>query len=96
MADPQPTALDDAAEHLYGVPLGEFVAERKAAASAVRAAGDKDGAAMIAALPKASTSAWVVDLLVREKPDLVDSLTELGGSLRDAQDDLDPAALRAL
>lgn len=88
--------LDEVAEQLYGAPLGDFVARRKEAAAAAREEGDRAGATAIGALPKPSTAAWVVNLLARESVDVVDSLVALGESLREAQEDLDPDALRSL
>lgn len=90
------TAADEVAEQLYGAPLGDFVARRKEAAAAARKEGDRAGATAIGALPKPSTAAWVVNLLARESSDVVDSLVALGESLREAQEDLDPDALRSL
>ena len=61
-------ALDEIAEELYGVPPEEFVAARTAARDRARAAGDKELAAAVAALPKPTTAAWVANLLVRRQP----------------------------
>jgi hypothetical protein len=78
--------LDDVADELYGVPPPEeFVAARTAARDRAKAAGDKELAADIAALPKPSTAAWVCNLLVRAQPEEIAQLVELGGMMREAQ-----------
>jgi hypothetical protein len=80
-----PVDLSDVADELYGVPPEEFVAARTDARDRAKAAGDKELAAGIAALPKPSTAAWVCNLLVRAKPEEIAQLVELGGMMREAQ-----------
>jgi hypothetical protein len=77
-ADP----VDEAAERLYGVPFEDFVAERTAAAKALRSAGDRDAATQVAKLPKPNQVAWVANQLAREG---ADELLEAGEALREAQ-----------
>jgi hypothetical protein len=48
---------------LYQAPLSEFVAERKRLSAELKAAGDKDGAARLAKLPRPTASAWTVNQL---------------------------------
>jgi hypothetical protein len=93
---PDDAALDDIAEQLYGVPPEEFVAARTAARDRARAAGDKELAKAVAALPKPTTAAWVANLLVRRKPEEVAQLRELGEMLRQAQANLSGDQLRQL
>ncbi|MGY1858144.1 hypothetical protein [Modestobacter sp. SYSU DS0290] len=88
--------LADVADELYGVPPEEFVAARTAARDRARAAGDKQLAKDVAALPKPTTAAWVCNLLARRAPDEVAQLTELGELLRSAQLDLAGDQLREL
>ncbi|MGY1742550.1 MULTISPECIES: hypothetical protein [unclassified Blastococcus] len=88
--------LDDVADELYAVPPEEFVAARTALVDDARAAGDRALARTIGALPKPSTAAWVVNVLVRAHRDEIEALVELGGLLRDAQDSLAGDQLRAL
>lgn len=78
------------------MPLGRFTAERHARAKTARADGDRDLAARIGALPKPSVSAWLVDLLVREAPEDLDRVLELGDELRRAQVAADRDRLREL
>ena len=89
-------ALDEIAEELYGVPPEEFVDARTAARDRVKAAGDKELAKAVAALPKPTTAAWVCNLLARRQPAEVAQLTELGELLRQAQNNLSGDQLRQL
>jgi hypothetical protein len=89
-------ALDEIAEELYGVPPEEFIAARAAARDRAKAAGDKQLAVAVAALPKPTTAAWVSNLLVRRQPEEVSQLMELGDMLRQAQANLSGDQLRQL
>ncbi|WP_029433253.1 hypothetical protein [Blastococcus sp. URHD0036] len=88
--------LDDVADELYGVPPEEFIAARTARVDDARAAGDRALAKTIGALPKPSTAAWAVNVLVRAHREEIEGLIELGGLLREAQDSLAGDELRAL
>ncbi len=88
--------LDEVADELYGVAPGDFVAARTEAARRARAAGDRALAREVAALGKPSTAAWACNALVREHPDEIAGLVELGGLMREAQDSLAGDQLRAL
>ena len=72
--------LDDVADDLYAGPPGEFIARRTAAAKAARSDGDRELAAAIGELRKPTVSAWLVNLLVRDDPDLAGRLTQLSPS----------------
>src|SRR4051794_30522881 len=61
-----------------------------------RAEGHRDLAKDIGALPKPSTAAWVSNLLAREHREEIEGLVELGGLLREAQENLAGDQLRAL
>ena len=95
MSDP---AADDPllaiADELYGLPLGDFTPARDALVKEHKA--DKALAAGIKALKKASTAAWVVNLLVRRDPEQVDQVLEVGAALREAQASLAADQLREL
>ncbi|KQY63938.1 MULTISPECIES: hypothetical protein [unclassified Nocardioides] len=89
------TTLLEAADTLYGLPLPEFTPARDALAKELRAT-DRPLADLVKALKKPSTSAWVVNLLVRRDPDQVDQVLVVGAALREAQASLDASELRAL
>ncbi len=77
-------ALDDVAAELYALPPGEFTGARNAKAKEARQAGDKDLAAAITALGKPTMVGWLANQLVRERPDEMHALLDLGESLREA------------
>jgi hypothetical protein len=91
-ADP----LRAVAAELYALPLDRFVPERTERVRAARTDGDRGLAEAIGRLPKPTVAAWLVNLLVRERADRTGQLLELGATLRQAQAELDPAALREL
>ncbi|WP_423463803.1 hypothetical protein ACO229_03715 [Promicromonospora sp. MS192] len=91
-----PTDLDAAVERLYTSPLDDFVAGRAAAVRLAADAGDRLGAERIKRLPKPSVAAWVVNQVVRDRPEEVAALTSLGDELRAATADRDRGRIRAL
>lgn len=86
----------DLIDRLYSLPPEQFVAARDEAVADARLAGDRLTATEIAALRRPTVAAWLVNLLVRQRADLVDELFELGESLRAAQQDLRGDELREL
>jgi hypothetical protein len=88
--------FDEVADELYAVHPDEFIGLRTERQNQARAEGDSDLAKDIGALPKPSTAAWVSNLLVREHTDEIKGLVELGGLLREAQENLAGDELRAL
>jgi hypothetical protein len=88
--------LDEVADELYEVPPEEFTALRKQRQDDARAAGDRTLAKEIGALPKPSQAAWAANLLVRAHRAEIESLVELGGLLREAQENLAGDQLKAL
>ncbi|GIE83680.1 hypothetical protein [Actinoplanes regularis] len=91
-----PELIDDVVRRLYEEPPDGFVATRAAAVGAARAAGDREAAKRLAACKKPTVAAWVVNLLARKRPDLIEELVELSGALRAAQRDLHGDQLREL
>ena len=87
-------ALLALADDLYALPPGEFTAARDALVREHRA--DKTFAAAIKRLPKASVSAYVVNLLVRRESEQVGQILDMGESLREAAAALDGEELRTL
>jgi hypothetical protein len=74
--------LESATDELYAVIPAEFTAARNAKVSEARKAGLADVAASLKQLRKPSAGAWLANLLVRQQPDEIDRLIELGDSLR--------------
>ncbi|GAA3210700.1 hypothetical protein [Actinocorallia longicatena] len=73
--------LDRAADELYGLPPGDFVARRTELA---RAADDKAVAKLIRALRRPTVSAWAVNRFARAEPGLLETLLTTGEDLREA------------
>jgi hypothetical protein len=88
--------LDEVADELYGLPPEEFMSARTAYEQQARANGDRALAAEIKALGKPSTPAWACNVLVRHHREEIENLVELGGLLREAQENLQGDQLRAL
>lgn len=80
-------SLESVADELYGLPLAEFTAARNASATTEPAAKS---------LKKPSAAAWALNQFARRRSAELDQVFSLGEQLRDAQDDLDAASLRAL
>jgi hypothetical protein len=77
--------LADVENRLYGADLDAFVRERSAAARELRGEGKRAEAAAVAKLPKPSVTAWMVNRVAREEPDLVAELLDAGARLREVQ-----------
>lgn len=84
------------AEELYRLAPEDFTAARDAAAKQARSDGDREGAAALTSLRRPTVSAWLLNTLVREAPELVEQLLQLGPGLAQAQAGGDAAALRVL
>ena len=89
-------ALEAVVEELYGGEAAEFVAQRNRLVAKARKDGDRELATTIAALTKPTRSAAAVNRLVRDDPDAVGDLGELGDQLRAAERDGDAPRMRAL
>lgn len=87
--------LDDAAAELYGLRPDEFTAARNERAKAV-AADDRELAARIRELRRPSPAAWLVNQLVRHRPDEVEAILDLGAEAREAQGRFGAAELAEL
>ncbi|MGA2208782.1 MAG: hypothetical protein ABSH30_04010 [Acidimicrobiales bacterium] len=90
------SAFDRIAEELYGLAPSEFTARRDGEAADARRRGDRELAVAIKALKRPTSSAWLVNQLVRQRREPVDELLELGEALRQAQDELAGSDLRRL
>jgi hypothetical protein len=86
--------LEAEATRLYGLPVEEFTAARDARVKELRE--DKELAKAVKGLRKPTVAAWAVNLLVREREDLVRQVLSIGDSLREAQSSAEGDALREL
>ncbi len=84
------------AVELYTLVPSAFTAARTARAKEAKSAGDGDLAKQIAQLPKPSTAAWAVNMLVRHGTKEFAGVLELGASLGRAQEQQDHDRLRTL
>lgn len=91
-----PVDLDGVADELYGLLPAQFVAARQARSGEARRAGDRPLAAAIQKLRRPTTGAWLANLLMRQRPDGLLQLLELGEAMRHAQAKLDAGDLRRL
>jgi hypothetical protein len=82
------------AGELYALDLDAFTARRNARAKELRA--DRPLSDAVGALPKPSAAAWLVNQLVRSRPDEVGAALGLGKAFRAAQAGFDRDALREL
>ena len=74
--------LESAADELFGLLPTEFTAARNAKVAEARKAGLADVASSLKELRKPSVAAWLANLLVRERPEDIERLMELGDGLR--------------
>jgi hypothetical protein len=88
--------FEQTADRLYGVPPSEFTATRDELARRAREQGDAALAKRLTALRKPTQSAWLVNLLWRERNDVVEQLLGVGAELREAQEHLAGDELREL
>ena len=84
------------AVELYTLVPSAFTAARSARAKDAKSSGDKELAQQITRLPKPSTSAWAVNLLVRNRAKEFAGVLELGTALAAATEQQDAERLRAL
>jgi hypothetical protein len=82
MLMPVPT-LDDIARELYAVNPDEFTAARDERAAQAKSAGDTELARQLRKLRRPTTSAWLVNLLSRERDDELNELLELAEQFRE-------------
>lgn len=88
--------FDAAADDLYGLAPSGFVPARGAAVAQAKEAGDKALAKELGALRKPTTTGWALNVLVRDDPEGIDDLLDLGSELRSAQQALRADELRSL
>jgi len=81
--------VEEIADRLYGLPPEQFIEARDEAAKAEKLPAVKQ-------LRRPTLAAWSINLLVREKPDVVEEFLSLGEDLRSAQQALQGDELRRL
>ena len=86
--------LLEIADELYALPQEDFTPARDAKAKELKA--EKELAAAVKQLKKPSVAAWVVNLFVRREAEQVEQVIAVGQALREAQEGMDGAELRAL
>ncbi|UKA63532.1 hypothetical protein [Arthrobacter sp. FW306-04-A] len=84
------------AVELYTLVPSAFTAARTSRAKQAKSSGDAELAKQIAQLPKPSTAAWAVNMLVRHGTKEFAGVLELGASLGTAQEQQDHERLRTL
>jgi len=88
--------LANAVAELYEADPDEFTGRRQELAAQAREAGEPAVAKQIAALRKPTRSAWVVNRLVREDPEVRARLDEISADLRAAAGSADGGRIREL
>jgi hypothetical protein len=79
---------------LYSLDPSEFTAARDTLVRSLRAAGDREGAASVAALRKPPRSAWGLNQVARVQPQVVARVHRAATAVQVALDSGDGAALR--
>lgn len=87
------STFDDIAATLYAGPPEAFTASRNARVKEIE---DRALAAEVKALRKPSVAAWVVNVFAQERAAQLGEALTLAAELREAQEDLDAAALAKL
>lgn len=76
--------FDAVADELYSLPPEDFTATRTAREKEAKTAGDRELASRIRKLTKPNAVGWLANQLVREHPEDIQPLIELGDDLRAA------------
>ena len=88
--------LETATNELYALSPDEFIERRQQLVAEARQAKDRQLASQIGKLRRPTRSAWLINLLVRQEPDDVMALLELGTALQEAQQRMAGDELRQL
>jgi hypothetical protein len=88
--------LETATSELYAVSPDEFIERRQQLVAEARKAQDRQLATQISKLRRPTRGAWLINLLVRQEPDDVMALLELGTALQEAQQRMAGDELRKL
>jgi hypothetical protein len=84
MGDAATEDIDDAVAELLALPPESFTERRNVIAKKLRAAGRRDDADAVKALPRPPLSLWALNRLAREQPDLIDTFLAAADGLREA------------
>lgn len=96
MAEAASNAVIDAAHELYAGNPSEFIARRTELVAAAKASGDTESAREIGRLRRPDVAAWAINVVVRERPEVIAALIALGARMRAAQSALDATALQSM
>ena len=80
---PEPADVAD----LYGLPLDRFTAERDALAKRLRAEGKRDDATRASKVRRPPLTAWALNQVARDAPQLIEAVLAAGAELRTAMQD---------
>lgn len=89
-------AFDELADELYLLPPADFVTVRTELAAVAKKAGDPTTASAITKLRKPTVSAWLLNRLAADVPDLLAGAIAIGPALREATEARDGRAIRDL
>jgi hypothetical protein len=84
------------ADELYGLPPSKFTSLRDARAADAKKAGDPELSKSVKQLRRPTISAWLANLLVRQRGKEISQLLDLGAAMRRAQSDLAANEMRSL
>jgi septal ring factor EnvC (AmiA/AmiB activator) len=81
--DGEAQSFEHELDELYSTPPPLFIAARNELVKRLRAAGDREGAALAKALRKPTQSAFAINRLHQDRPELLEELTAAGDSERE-------------
>ena len=83
-----PKGVEQAADELYGLPLGDFTKRRNELAKQLRNDGKGADADAVKALRKPTAAAWALNQIARRRPKEIERLLATGKRLREAHEAL--------
>jgi hypothetical protein len=84
-----------ATDRLFAAPLDSFVALRREIAVALKTRGDAAGGRRVAAMAKPSRTAWALNQVARQRPEVVKAALEAHAKAQAVQAEGDADAMRA-
>lgn len=96
VAGGEPREFDEIVDELYALRPDAFIAARDEQVRAAREAGRRDLARELGKLRRPTQSAWLVNLVRRDQPAVVDELIELGDEMATAHTRGSPSDLHEL